>query len=200
LLYGIVKWIAWVILKIFFWFRIEGQENVPKDGRLVVAGNHVSYLDPAVIGAGMPRRVYFMAKAELFTIPVLGALIRGLGAFPVQRGGADRKALGRALQVLQEEKVLGIFPEGTRAEEGERLPGQSGAAALALKTGANILPVAVVGTEKVLSKRHFFRFSRVTLKIGTVIPVEKETKLHKDNVMELTTKVMENIENLLEER
>src|SRR5579864_2900572 len=98
--------------------RVYGAENVPKDGPLIVACNHVSYLDPPVLGTASPRRIEYMAKRQLFEIPVLGSLISAVGAYPVDREGSATAAVKRSVEVLRRGGAIGIFPEGTRNLEG----------------------------------------------------------------------------------
>lgn len=128
------------------WFggglRVEGREHVPLSGPVIVAGNHFTNLDPFVIAHALPkgRRIQYMAKKELFANPVLGYIIRSGGSFPVDRQGNDVGAIRTALRVLQQEGMLGIFPQGTRG--GSTL--QGGAAMLALKTKSPIVPASII--------------------------------------------------------
>jgi 1-acyl-sn-glycerol-3-phosphate acyltransferase len=137
--------------------RIIGQERVPLSGPLIVAANHVSNLDPPVLGAALPRPIYYMAKAELFRIPVLGPLIAQLRAFPVERSKGDISAIRRAVEVLKMGAALGIFPEGGRNRDGHNRI-HSGVALLASLTGAPVLPVYIGGTTE--------RFARITVVFG----------------------------------
>jgi 1-acyl-sn-glycerol-3-phosphate acyltransferase len=137
--------------------RIVGEERVPLTGPLIVAANHVSNLDPPVLGAAMPRPLYYMAKAELFRIPVLGPLIVQLNAFPVERAKGDVAAIRRSVEVLRKGAALGIFPEGGRNRDG-RARVHSGVALLASLTGAPVLPVYIDGTAR--------RFARITVVVG----------------------------------
>lgn len=130
--------------------KSRGSDNLPTEGAVIVAANHVSNWDPIVVGVILKRQVHFMAKAELFNNKFLGTLLTKVNAFPVRRGAADRKAIRSAMKCLQEGKVLGIFPEGARNKTGEDMKAQSGVAMLALKTGAPVIPVACVGTERKL--------------------------------------------------
>lgn len=172
--YKTLYWTAHAIVgflaKALFAMKTEGLENLPASGPAVVACNHVSILDPILVGAAMPRLVHFMAKEELFHIPVLGFLIRKIGSFPVRRGNADRQAIRAGLEVLEAGEVLGIFPEGTRSLDGHLQRAQSGVALLAMKTGTPVIPAAIVGTEKALRKgRAFLRPARVRLLLGPPI-------------------------------
>lgn len=149
-------WLAWAVLKLFLpvlrrW-KVQGAANLPPEGGVMVVANHQSYWDPLVLGAALPRRVYFMAKEELFRIPVLSWLIRTWGAFPVRREGFDRKALRTAIDYLMRGHVVGVFPEGRRSHTGQLLPAMPGAAILALKTGVPVVPVALIGTRGVCGK------------------------------------------------
>ncbi|MDK2881931.1 MAG: 1-acyl-sn-glycerol-3-phosphate acyltransferase [Bacillota bacterium] len=128
-------------------FQVTGQEHFPEQGPVVLVANHASYLDPPALGVASPRRVYFMAKDELFQIPLFGRLLKGLGAFPVKRGTPDRRAFKRALEVLASGNVLGIFPEGTRSKTGELGPAEEGAAVLALRSGAPVVPAGICGMQ-----------------------------------------------------
>ncbi len=134
--------------------RIEGLENIPSEGPVILVANHISYLDPPLMGAAVERPVYFMAKAELFRNRLIAKILHRFNAFPVERGAADRKAIRRSLEVLSEGNVLVMFPEGTRSRTGELLPGQSGVAMLALRSRATVIPAGISGTSKEDRKLH----------------------------------------------
>ena len=126
--------------------RIEGTENIPAEGPILVAANHVHNLDPLLLAAASPRTLYFMAKRELFEIPLLGALISRLGGFPVDRGSADRSAIRYAEAVLAQGEALAMFPEGTRSPSGILQEGHAGAGLILQRSAAPLLPVGIIGT------------------------------------------------------
>ena len=127
--------------------RAYGRDRVPLDGGLVVASNHFSWLDPAVLGASSPRILYYMAKVEAHRVPGLGAFIRAFGCFPVRRGESDREAVRTMRRIVAEGHALGLFVEGTRQHAG--VPGQvqPGAAMVALQEDVPIVPVAIHGSQ-----------------------------------------------------
>ena len=127
--------------------RVYGKERVPLEGGVVVASNHFSWLDPAVLGFASPRVLYYMAKIEAHRLPGLGTFIRAFGCFPVRRGESDRDAVRRMRTSVAEGHALGLFAEGSRQRSG--VPGhvQPGAAMVALQEGSPILPVAIHGTQ-----------------------------------------------------
>ncbi len=127
-----------------------GQENIPETGAVIICPNHISYVDPPAVGSGMRRQVHFMAKEELFKVPVLGGLIARAGSFPVRRGTADRTAIRRAMDLLTDGRVVCLFPEGTRSSDGKLQSPELGVGFIALKTGAPVIPVALIGTDRVL--------------------------------------------------
>ena len=131
--------------------RTRGGENVPREGGLIVAPVHLSYVDPPAVACGLPRQLTFMAKEELFR-GAFGWVIRSLGAFPVKRGDADTEAIKQALALLEEERALLVFPEGTRGDGVPLLPISRGVTLLARRSGAPVLPVAICGTHKILPK------------------------------------------------
>ena len=157
LVYPIVRNSFRVAFSTAWRLRILGEEHVPRTGPLIVAANHVSNLDPPVLGAALPRPLCYMAKAELFRIPVLGAIITQLRAFPVDRARGDVSAIRRAVEVLKMGAAVGIFPEGGRNREGHNRI-HSGVALLASLTGAPVLPVYIDGTKE--------RFARITVIFG----------------------------------
>ena len=139
------------LFKIWLRWEVFGKENIPQEGPVVIASNHLSLLDPPVLGAAATRKVHFMAKSELFKPAWFGALIRTLGAFPVKRGAMDREAIKTGLTVLKENKVLAVFPEGTRSKTGELGRAGGGAFMMAVKQKAKIVPAYIYGTD---TKRH----------------------------------------------
>jgi 1-acyl-sn-glycerol-3-phosphate acyltransferase len=170
-------------------WRVFGKENIPPDGGLVVVSNHVSYWDPVVVGCALPRKIFFMAKAELFSVPVLGLVLSNLGVFPVYRKGSDARAIKKALQFLRQGQVVGIFPEGTRSHTGKLLPPHVGVAMLALHGGVPVLPVAVIGTRGV--------FGRVKVIIGRPLDFSGFEK-SKEQYRVVCDVVMREISNLID--
>jgi len=146
MLYGLLKPIAVLLMRLLFRLEARGIEHVPAEGALLLVANHSSVLDPPLVGGACPRQLTFLAKAELFRIPGLGALIRRVGAKPLRREGADPAALRTAQRVLAEGNAVLVFPEGTRGPEGVLREAKPGAALLAMHSGATVVPVYVRGS------------------------------------------------------
>lgn len=151
--------------------RVFGRENVPAGGALL-AGNHVSYMDPILLWCGGPRPVHFMAKRELWDSSFLAWLLPRMWAFPVTRGEPDRAALAAATDLLVSGELVGVFPEGTRA--GDATAGlrfaHGGAAFLALRANVPLIPTAFVGTERIWPRgARLPRLARATISFGTAI-------------------------------
>jgi len=128
-------------------------------------------MDPPAVGGGSPRQVHFMAKSELFRIPVLGPLIAAAGAFPVKRGSADRAALRKAIEYLQNGEVVAMFPEGKRSLDGKLQEAELGVGMIALRAQVPVIPVGLVNTERLLPPHSsFLHFSRIKICYGP--PVE----------------------------
>jgi 1-acyl-sn-glycerol-3-phosphate acyltransferase len=163
MLYDLLKPLFIGLFKLANWFRVIGRENIPNSGPVIVVANHVSYWDPLVLGAALSRRIIFLAKASLFKVPVAGFFIKAWGAIPVQHGATNHHTFERWTALIQQGNVLGIFIEGTRNRKysDRMLKPQSGPAALALKTGAPVIPVALINTRKVL-----WGFRRVSVVFG----------------------------------
>lgn len=143
MLYLLGRAIFRIIFGLVFRWRVNGREHLPPAGPYLLCANHTSWWDPPLVGSIVAPQVYFMAKEELFRIPVLGPLLRAWGAYPVKRQSADRKALRRSLQLLEAGQVLGIFAEGTRSRDGRLQRAEGGAAWLAQKTGAPVVPIGI---------------------------------------------------------
>lgn len=191
MLYGFLKGILPTMFRIIYRTEVHGQENIPKEGGVIIAANHISLWDPPFIGAFCPRRVSFMAKKELFENSAFSSIITSLGAFPVNRGAADRNAIKTALAILSEGKCLGLFPEGTRSKSGKLGEPEAGVGLIAYKANVPIVPVAVTGTN---GKGLFPKF---TIRFGKPIPAgdPKDKKL----MTTLPMQIMTEIQKLLDE-
>ena len=163
--YVVVRAILQPVFHLYFRMRRLGMEHVPRSGPVILAANHRSFLDPFVIGCLTRRPVYYVAKKELFAHPVVGWLLNRLGAFPIDRGAGDQQAMETARRILERGDCVVIFPEGTRKRPGPLGEPRRGVGRLALQTGAQVVPVAVLGTEAV-RRGWRIRPHRVTLRCG----------------------------------
>lgn len=186
MLYRIGRALFRFIFTVFFRMRAIGMENVPTQGAVVLCGNHTSLLDPPFLGTPLRRKVHFMAKAELFDIPVLGSIISKVGAFPVKRGGVSRESIRLAVQLLRDGNMLGVFPEGSRSNAGGM--GKKGAASLALKSGAAVVPVAIVGT--------YSLFRRMTIVYGAPLDMSVYAGASSEDLEQATEAIMKEIRRL----
>jgi len=177
LLYYLFKYsVVSPVLHAYFRGRIFGAENVPQKGALVVVSNHASYFDPPILSSCVRRPVAYMAKEELFEIPVLKQAIELYGAYPVSRGAGDRKAIRAALKCLEDGWAIGVYLEGTRTPDGRITDPKRGAALLAAKAQAPLLPVSLWGTQAILTKGSAIpRPVPITIRIGQVVPPPSST-------------------------
>lgn len=150
-LYGFARGLVKVTFSLIYRIRVEGLENVPAEGGAIVCGNHFDGRDPMIVGITMKRPISYMAKEELFRNKLFAWVIRGMGVFPVKRGQPDRAALKHSIDVLHSGTCFGIFPEGTRQKSGKLGKAEPGAAYLALKSGAPVIPVGITSTYKFFS-------------------------------------------------
>lgn len=152
-----------------------GQDNIPLKGRFILAANHVSHLDPPLLSSYSPRCPHVIAKKELFENPVLAWYFRGLGAFPVDRGKADRKAIRHSIKLLESGAPLMIFPEGTRSLDGTLGKAEIGLGMIAHATQSPIIPVYLQGTEQAASAMNpKFRIVKIHLHYGKPIDLREE--------------------------
>ena len=184
------------------WFlrmQVTGAEHVPPTGPVIMAANHRSFWDIPVHVIASPRPIVFMAKQELYKGPVTTRMWRSLGGFPVRRDTADIRAIDIALALLERGEVVGVYPEGTRSRTGEMLPFLKGAAWLALRTGAPIVPCGLKGTERRKQGEHLRFRRRVFVAFGPpiVVEAEPEPRSRREKADALTERLLEAIRRLL---
>lgn len=194
----LLKWvIGYPIRFLFFRVEVRGLENVPTVGPGILVANHMSNLDPGVIGTTINRRIRFMAKKELF-FPGFGQLLKLHGVFSVRRLEGDRGALRKAESILAAGELLGMFPEGTRSRTGQMHEGHGGTAFIALRSGAPIIPVAITGTENIKTiKNTLLTRPRLTVTYGAPFYLERPAKVSSAAVAEATNVIMRKVAELL---
>ena len=195
-------YVSRVIVRILFSLltrcQVKGRENLPMQGPLLIVANHLSLADPPLINVSLDRKMMFMAKKQLFRFRLIGYLVRGFGTFPVHRGQLDRQALRQAYQVLADGLALIMFPEGMRSRNGQLQPAFFGAALIASRSGAPILPVGISGTEKLERLSWLWRRPRITVNIGRPFHLPPpRSKLTRGELTELTHSIMQHIAELL---
>ncbi|MDJ0648482.1 MAG: lysophospholipid acyltransferase family protein [Xenococcaceae cyanobacterium MO_188.B19] len=196
-LYHLLKWsIVHPLFSTYFRGRIYGQEKVPTSGAAIAVSNHASYFDPPILSNSMGRPVAFMAKEELFRVPILKTGIKFYGAYPVKRSISDRSAIRSAIKAVESGWMTGIFLQGTRTKNGRITNPKLGAALIAAKTQVPLIPVSLWGTEKILADSSFPRPVPVTIRIGDVIDPPQSTK--KEELTAITEKCAEIINTMLD--
>jgi 1-acyl-sn-glycerol-3-phosphate acyltransferase len=197
LVYRIAHLVLPPIFHRLYRMEIRGVENLPRQGAVVLASNHLSNIDPLILGVSFPRQIHFMAKAELWKPPLLGRLVEALGSFPVHRGEADREAVRQGIEVVRAGAVLGIFPEGHRQPEGHLGRPQPGVAFFSLREGVSTVPVAIVGTDRMVKGRRP-GFPRVGVTFGPPIEMSDLRAASKAEQHRLvTSRIMRALADLL---
>ncbi|MGF1458320.1 MAG: lysophospholipid acyltransferase family protein [Leptolyngbyaceae cyanobacterium] len=186
LLYYLFKWsVVNPTFRLYFRGQVHNSKQVPKTGPLIVVANHASDFDPPILSSCVRRPVSFMAKEELFEVPVLAPAIRLYGAYPVKRGSADRSAIREALKQLEQGWAVGIFLQGTRTADGSIPAPKLGAALIAAKAQVPLLPVSLWGTHRILPKEAKLpRPTPLTVRIGE--PIDPPAKTDKALLQQTT--------------
>ena len=162
----------WVLARAIGWicFRYRTIGTVPQQGGFLIASNHASYLDIPLLGCGIPRRVWYMGRHDLFPVPLFNGLLQALGWIPLRVGRLDRDAFSKAVSLIKEGKPVAIFPEGGRTMTGALKPGKPGIGVIVAQTGCQVVPAHIGGTFKVLPPGATWpRFHRVTVTYGAPI-------------------------------
>jgi len=180
---SVITFVLRIIFNIIAKMEFNGVENIPRQGAAIVAANHMTNFDVIPMQLASPRLIFYMGKAELFKNPIIDWIFRRLGGFPVYRGAHDDWAMDHARKILDLNEVLGMFPEGTRSKGRGLRTAKTGVARLSIEKNVPIIPMAVIGTEKITKK--FPKRTKVIINIGKPIrPYENETALN------LTDRVM----------
>ncbi|MGN1139165.1 MAG: lysophospholipid acyltransferase family protein [Ruminococcus sp.] len=161
LLYRFGQVVCVPVFKALYRYKVVNKNNIPHEGGYIIACNHIGNADPVLLGLGQKRRIFFMAKDELFKNKFFGALIRALGAFPVKRGTGDEKAIKNGEDIILEGNVMGIFLEGGRSKTGELMRPRSGCALMAQQTKVPVVPacITVVGNKKNIFAKRVIHFA-----------------------------------------
>lgn len=187
-LYYFGRFLFKLIFLFIFRCKSEGKENIPKNTGVIISPNHMSFFDPPLTGAFMDKDLYFMAKQELFNIPVLDFLIKRTNAFPVKRGMQDMSAFRNAFALLKNKKALLMFPEGTRSKDGSMGKARAGVGMVSCTAQVPIVPVKITNTN------NMNKFKQITIKYGK--PVYPPKEYTKEDYIALSLKILEKIREL----
>ncbi|MDP4093137.1 MAG: lysophospholipid acyltransferase family protein [Bacillota bacterium] len=190
-----IRYLIRFVFKIIYRVEVINREAVPAKGAVVLCSNHVRMLDMFFIGFKIPRLIHYMAKAELFRIPVINLIIKYFGTFPVKRGTADIEAIKTAIQLVREGHIVGTFPEGHRSKgkKNKILKAKPGAAMIAVKGNVPVLPVALQGDYRLFSK------VRVVFGEPYYLSTDSTKKYTSAELSEMSANIMKKVYSLMEE-
>jgi len=189
--------VVFPIFKFLFRGELDGSNNIPDENSFIIVSNHGSLLDPPFLGHALRRKVSFMAKQELFKIPILSQIIKACGAYPVNRGLVDKKSIIIASKKLSNDEIIGIFIDGTRQKDGYVNKPKNGAALIASKTKKLLLPVAIINSHRLVRFKFFLPlFNKVIIRIGK--PINYPLSTSKIDLTQTTIKLKNEINFLLD--
>jgi 1-acyl-sn-glycerol-3-phosphate acyltransferase len=188
-----------VLLVILCRWRVYGQDNLPKEGPVLIVSNHMNFVDPPLLAASLPRKLTFMAKKELFESWMSRPIVQAF-SFPISRGVPNKQSLRQAAQTLEKGKPLSMFPEGRRSPNAQMLEGFAGSSLIALRAGVPILPIGITGSEKLKNFFHVFRHNHITVNVGKPFYLPEADKVpRREQLVEATDIIMKKIAELLPE-
>ena len=194
-IYYFFKIIFTVSYRILFRYEVKGEHNIPESGGVIIASNHLSYLDPPLIGISMKRQTYFIAKESLFRNPLIGWFVRSF-SIPVDRESPKPSTIKEAVKLLKDGKVLVLFPEGGRSKDGNIGGGKRGVAMIAAMSKAPVVPALIEGTERALPRKaRFVRPAKVRITFGEPMKIRSDEST-RDYQNRLTKEIMERIRQL----
>jgi len=199
ILFRLIQLLLMFLFNLFYRVERIDLDKVPRKGKFILCSNHISYIDPVIIGAYIPRCIYFMAKKELYNNKFLGSLVFFLNAFPVKRRTLDRSTISTSFDVLKDGNILGLFPEGTRSTDGVIRKGKKGMGFIAAYSKTPIIAVAISGDNKIVQKPHKrIFFPKIKLIAGEVIDVKDIVKKYnkKEAISIIVEKTMQEIERI----
>ena len=196
-LYKVARSVVYLYCNTLFGVDAEGLENIPKEGGCLIASNHVSLFDPPLVSIAISfRHVHFVAKKELFMIPVLGRILAGCGCVWVDRSSKDGSSVNQAIDLLRNGRIVGIFPEGTRSKDGKLQRGKLGVSVMALKSGVPIVPACVFNTYEIGHNHGIPCGRRLSVRFGKPIPVALNERPDPKAMKEVCNQVMSSIAQL----
>ena len=198
MIYTVAKLISYIFCKIYFRLEVNGADNIPEKGGVLVASNHGSFLDPVIVGVGISRQTYYLTKQSLFEIPIFRLLIKALHTIPVRRELVSVSTFKELIKSLNAKKVIILFPEGTRSLDGKLGQGKVGVGMIALKADVPIIPAYIDGAIKAFPKNGKWIYpKKIRVIFGKpIMPNGKD--LNKKNYREISTQVMQSISSLKE--
>jgi len=196
MLYSFLHCLAKIFFKIFFRLKVHGIENIPSKKGCIIVSNHISFLDPVVMGAASFRKINFLARESLFKNYFFGRFLRSLNAIPLVRNSSDFRALRCALAKLKQNKIIVLFPQGTRGGNWQRIKG--GAGFLAHEANVSIIPAYIKGTDKALPRgAKFIRFCPIVVYFGQrIIPSEFVKNSKKENIQRINAEILKKVKEL----
>jgi len=198
MIYTVAKLISYILCKIYFRLEVNGADNIPEKGGVLVASNHSSFLDPVIVGVGISRQTYYLTKQNLFEIPIFGLLIRALHTIPVKREQVSISTFKELIKSLNAKKAIILFPEGTRSIDGKLGQGKMGVSMLALKADVPIVPAYIDGATKAFPKDGKWIYpKKIRVIFGKPIIPNSEYP-NKNNYRRISAQVMESINRLKE--
>ena len=194
-LYHLLKIMFIAIYRVIFRTNVSGTENVPLEGPVILAANNMSYWDPPLVGSFSPRTVNYMAKVELFQVPLLKYVMTTTRCIPVRRGTGDSDAVKAAVKGLKNDACITLFPEGTCSRTGKLLPPQPGVALIAALTKAPVVPIAILGTNRILANGGIF--PKLRIRYGEPIYFHGNRR-SKDDLVTFSEEIMSHIADMQE--
>jgi 1-acyl-sn-glycerol-3-phosphate acyltransferase len=201
-IFTFIRFSVYILFKIIFRMKVYGRENIPTSGRLILCSNHLSYIDPVMMGLCIKRQICFMAKAQLFTNKFVTAVVTWFNAYPVNRGAFDRQAIRNSVAILNAEQMIGLYPEGTRSTDGVIREGHHGVGLISIMACSPVLPVAITGSNKIIQKPHKrLFFPQIRIAFGKPIDTTSIIKQYNNKQASeiITLQIMSEIKKLYEE-